>query len=77
MPPRSVAKLLVFSDTWNAIVEELRSVDLLSMKELRNLVFQHLPIDDSIEVRHRLKTAGLGCPRGIPPCPHPPGNGHW
>lgn len=48
---RSVAKLLVFSDTWNAIVEELHIVDLLSKKELRNLVFQHLPIDDSIEVR--------------------------
>ena len=47
---RSVVKLLVFSETWNAIVEELHIVDLLSKTELSNLVFQLLPIDDSTEV---------------------------
>lgn len=46
-----VAMWLVFSDVWNAIVEELRSVDLLSEGEKRNLSFVHLPIDDSIQVR--------------------------
>lgn len=60
IPPCSVAKALVFSDTWNAIVEELHIVDLLSKKELRNLVFQHLPIDDSIEVRQGLRALMLG-----------------
>ena len=42
---------LIYSDTWNAIVDELRMKDLLSEKEKRNLNFQHLPIDDSVEVR--------------------------
>ena len=42
---------LIYSDTWNAIVDELRSKDLLSETEKRNLNFQHLPIDDSVEVR--------------------------
>ncbi len=46
-----VAQWLIFSDTWNAIVDELRSKDLLSEKEKRNLNFQHLPIDDTVEVR--------------------------
>ena len=48
---RRVAQWLIFSDTWNAIVDELRSKDLLSEKEKRNLNFQHLPIDDTVEVR--------------------------
>lgn len=42
---------LVFSDTWNAILDELRSIDLLSERERRNLIFLHLPINDTIEVR--------------------------
>ena len=46
-----MAQWLIFSDTWNAIVDELRSKDLLSEKEKRNLNFQHLPIDDTVEVR--------------------------
>jgi hypothetical protein len=41
---------LVFSDVWNAIVEELRSVDLVSDGERDNLTFVHLDIDPSIEV---------------------------
>ena len=45
-----VAMWLIYSDTWNAIVDELRSKDLLSEKEKRNLNFQHLPIDDSVQV---------------------------
>ena len=45
-----MAQWLIFSDTWNAIVDELRSKDLLSEKEKRNLNFQHLPIDDTVEV---------------------------
>ena len=48
--PCSVAMWLVFSDTWNAIVDELRGVDLLSERERRNLIFLHLPIDDTVEV---------------------------
>jgi hypothetical protein len=46
----SVAEWLVFSDVWNAIVDELRTVDLISDGEQRNLSFVHLPFDDSIEV---------------------------
>ena len=46
-----VAQWLVFSDVWNAIVDELRTVDLISDGEQRNLSFVHLPIDDSIQVR--------------------------
>ena len=45
-----VAQWLVFSDVWNAIVDELRTVDLISDGEQRNLSFVHLPIDDSIQV---------------------------
>lgn len=45
-----VAMWLVFSDVWNAIVEELRSVDLVSSVERDNLVFVHLDIDSSIEI---------------------------
>lgn len=41
---------LVFSDVWNAIVEELRSIDLVSNFERDNLLFVHLDIDSSIEV---------------------------
>lgn len=48
---------LVFSDTWNAILDELRSIDLLSERERRNLIFLHLPIDDTIEVR--IKSIGV------------------
>ena len=47
---RRVAQWLVFSDTWNAILDELRAVDLISERERRNLVFMHLPIDDTVEV---------------------------
>ena len=47
-----VAQWLVFSDVWNAIVDELRTVDLISDGEQRNLSFVHLPIDDSIQVPH-------------------------
>ena len=50
-PRCRVAQWLVFSDVWNAIVDELRSVDLLSETERRNLSFVHLPIDDSIQAR--------------------------
>ena len=50
-PTIRVAMWLIYSDTWNAIVDELRMKDLLSEKEKRNLNFQHLPIDDSVEVR--------------------------
>ncbi len=52
-----MAMWLVFSDVWNAIVEELRAIDLISNTERDNLVFVHLDIDSSIEVRRR------GCPR--------------
>ena len=52
-----VAMWLIFSDVWNAIVEELRSVDLVSDGERDNLVFVHLDIDPSIEVR---RWRGLG-----------------
>ena len=45
-----VAMWLVFSDVWNAIVEELRAMDLVSDGERDNLVFVHLDIDQSIEV---------------------------
>ena len=45
-----MAQWLVFSDVWNAIVDELRTVDLISDGEQRNLSFVHLPIDDSIQV---------------------------
>lgn len=48
-----VAMWLVFSDVWNAIVEELRAIDLVSNTERDNLVFVHLDIDSSIEVRRR------------------------
>lgn len=47
---RRVAQWLVFSDVWNAIVDELRTVDLISDAEQRNLSFVHLPIDDSVQV---------------------------
>ncbi|KAL4451723.1 hypothetical protein ABPG75_007385 [Micractinium tetrahymenae] len=45
-----VAMWLVFSDVWNAIVEELRSIDLVSNTERDNLLFVHLDIDSSIEI---------------------------
>ncbi|PSC69540.1 Callose synthase 5 [Micractinium conductrix] len=45
-----VAMWLVFSDVWNAIVEELRSIDHVSDYERDNLVFVHLDIDPSIEI---------------------------
>ena len=45
-----VAMWLVFSDVWNAIVEELRAMDLVSDGERDNLLFVHLDIDQSIEV---------------------------
>lgn len=46
-----VAMWLVFSDVWNACVEELRAVDLISDAERDNLVFVHLDIDPSIQAR--------------------------
>lgn len=54
-----VAMWLVFSDVWNAIVEELRSIDLISNTERDNLLFVHLDIDSSIEVRRARSPAGL------------------
>lgn len=45
-----VAMWLVFSDVWNAVVEELRAVDVVSDEERDNLLFVHLDIDPSIEV---------------------------
>ncbi len=47
----STAKWLMFSDVWNAIVEELRSVDLLCDLERDYLCFELLDMDESIEVR--------------------------
>ncbi len=40
----------MFSDVWNAIVEELRAVDLVSDSERDNLCFVHLDIDETIVV---------------------------
>jgi hypothetical protein len=45
-----VAMWLVFSDVWNAVVEELRGVDLVSDGERDNLLFVHLDIDPSLEI---------------------------
>ncbi|EFN56001.1 hypothetical protein CHLNCDRAFT_145389 [Chlorella variabilis] len=45
-----VAMWLVFSDVWNAIVEELRAVDLVCDGERDNLLFVHLDIDPTIEI---------------------------
>ncbi|KAK9815749.1 hypothetical protein WJX72_008855 [[Myrmecia] bisecta] len=45
----NVGRWLVFSDSWNAIVGELRDMDYISNLEQDNLLFTHLPIDDTIE----------------------------
>lgn len=45
-----VASWLVFSDAWNAIVDELRSIDLVCNAERDNLQFVHLDIDATIKV---------------------------
>jgi hypothetical protein len=59
-----VAQWLVFSDVWNAIVDELRTVDLVSDGEQRNLSFVHLPIDDSIQVRPHSCALHVGMTQG-------------
>ena len=53
---------LVFSDVWNAVVEELRAVDVVSDEERDNLVFVHLDIDPTIEVLgfSCVRVGGLG-----------------
>jgi hypothetical protein len=58
---------LIYSDTWNAIVDELRMKDLLSEKEKRNLNFQHLPIDDSVEVHALTRPCEERCAMHCPP----------
>ncbi|KDD73304.1 hypothetical protein H632_c2323p0, partial [Helicosporidium sp. ATCC 50920] len=45
-----VTQWLLFSDVWNAVVEDLRDVDLLTNAERDNLVFVHLESDPSIEI---------------------------
>ena len=57
----------MFSDVWNAVVEELRAVDLVSDSERDNLCFVHLDIDETIEV-------GTAC---LLPPPPPPPWGWW
>ena len=46
----AVAKWLMFSDVWNAIINELRECDLVSDVEKKNLLFVHLIVDDSVRV---------------------------
>jgi hypothetical protein len=44
------AVLVFFRQVWNAVVEELRAVDVVNDGERDNLVFVHLDIDPSIEI---------------------------
>jgi hypothetical protein len=55
-----VAMWVVFSDVWNAVVEELRSIDLVSNGERDNLLFVHLDLDPSIEVGSLVFLGGGG-----------------
>lgn len=41
---------LAFSDVWNAIIDELRQVDLVSNAEANNLRFVHITLDETTEV---------------------------
>ena len=41
---------LAFADAWNGIIDELRSIDLISNEEAQNLRFIHIALDDTTEV---------------------------
>lgn len=41
---------LAFADIWNGIIDELRSIDLISNAESQNLRFIHITLDDTTEV---------------------------